>query len=92
MRTVAQLHDPRGEQSVRHACDIEFALGEHRRDGAQVACAIDFGEHLPFAGTEVEQSRMIVGDAREHGNDAQMRDLSLDARPFVDAPRGLHEQ
>src|SRR5881397_260361 len=61
-------------------------------DGARDVRAVDHRQHLPLGRQQVELPLPALLGRCEHRDDAQVRDAALDARPFVDAPRALHEE
>src|SRR6266404_4916604 len=86
-------HDHTGalqpEQGFR---DLEVRASQLRCDAAHVALAVDHRQHLPLGRQEIELTFTRLLGRREHGHDAEVGDAPLDAGPFVDAARTLHQQ
>src|SRR5882724_2565594 len=92
-RARVRQHDHTGalqpEQGLR---DLEVRASQLRCDAAHVALAVDHRQHLPLGRQQIELTFTRILGRREHGHDAEVRDAPLDAGPFVDAPRPLHQQ
>src|SRR5690606_22529862 len=63
-----------------------------RSDLAQVLLAVDLRQDLPFLGPEVEDRPVPVTQRRQHRDRMDAGDARLQPRPFVNAPRTLHQQ
>src|SRR5262249_38098241 len=77
------------EDGLRH---IELRASQEARHGPQVTGAIDSGQYFPFVGQQIELTFGSRSYRRQGRYDAQVRDLALDLRPFVDPARAFHEQ
>src|SRR6266496_1058880 len=84
--------EPRALEPEQRLGDVEVRFPQRVGDGADVACAVDGGQHLPFRREQVQVPGGPLVRGGEHGDDAEMRDALLDAGPFVDAARPFHEE
>src|SRR5690606_21668093 len=77
---------------VRDLRPVRRAAPPGRRDLAQVLLAVDLRQDLPFLGPEVEDRPVPVTQRRQHRDRMDAGDARLQPRPFVNAPRTLHQQ
>src|SRR6266498_2244074 len=89
------LHDTLDQTSRDHSIyrlgDVELAHCQHSRYLADRSLSVNKCEQLPFVRTNIDRRFGAVTKWRDCRHRVRIRHLVCDARPFVDAPRALHQ-